>query len=423
MDKLLYASAFLGLLYGTFVFANEVELKVQIERLKQQSEYQASQIQHLQTQTSTLVQRQSNMAPSSTDTTIGGYGEIGFNRYSEDTSRNEADLKRFVLFFGHRFTDQLSFNSEVEWEHAVTSATDKGESEIEQAYMNYQFDHGLNLKAGLILIPFGFLNQSHEPPVFYGVERNEVETRIIPSTWREGGLGLSGATAFDLNWDLGITTGFDLAKFDDPSAPLSSVHQELQFAKAHDPSYFGALNFRAIPGFVVGGALFTGNSSQGNADFNADKTKPDFAGIDARVTLWDVHSRWQQNGWDLQALYAQGSIGDADRIDRALAAFNTATSGTRQFVPSEFYGWLAQAAYTVWRSGDMTVTPFARYEIFNTQFKMPPGFISDSANADRVATVGLSFKPHPQVVCKIDYQKFIDHGNKDRLNLGLGYMF
>ena len=39
----------------------------------------------------------------------------------------------------------------------------------------------------------------HEPPVFYGVERNDVETRIIPSTWREGGFGFRWAT------DNGIT--------------------------------------------------------------------------------------------------------------------------------------------------------------------------------------------------------------------------
>ena len=71
-------------------------------------------------------------SPSGPDTTIGGYGEISYNGYVHDASRNQADLKRFVLFFGHRFSDKLSFNSEVEFEHAVTSASDKGEAEIER---------------------------------------------------------------------------------------------------------------------------------------------------------------------------------------------------------------------------------------------------------------------------------------------------
>ena len=98
-------------------------------------------------------------AGASSDTTIGGYGEMSYNAYRNDSSRNQADLKRLVLFFGHQFNDRLSFNSEIEWEHAVTSATDQGESEIEQAYLNYSVTSGVNLKAGLFLMPFGFLNQ------------------------------------------------------------------------------------------------------------------------------------------------------------------------------------------------------------------------------------------------------------------------
>ena len=79
-------------------------------------------------------------------TTFGGYGEIAYNDYFKDSSRNQADLRRFVLFMGHRFTDRLSFNSEVEWEHAVASASDRGETEIEQAYLDYQLTQNIKLK-------------------------------------------------------------------------------------------------------------------------------------------------------------------------------------------------------------------------------------------------------------------------------------
>ena len=364
---------------------------------------------------------QTAKAPS--DTTIGGYGEAAYNSYRRDSSRNRADLKRFVLFFGHRFNDSLSINSEVEWEHAVTSATDQGETEIEQAYLNYSFASGVNLKAGLFLMPFGFLNQSHEPPVFYGVERNQVETRIIPSTWREGGLGLYGSTAAGFAWDVGIVTGFKFSKLDDPSKPLAATHQELQFASARDLSYYGALNYRGTPGLTIGGGLFTGNTGQGNATFKTDNTQPDFSGINARMTLWDLHARWQQKGWDLQTVFAKGKFGDAASIDQTIQNFNNANLTNRPLLPSEFYGWLGQAAYAVWQRGNMSLTPFVRYEKFNTQSKMPVGFAANPTNADRVITVGLSFKPHPQVVIKADYQKFQDNPINDRFNLGLGYMF
>jgi len=363
------------------------------------------------------------VASAESSTSFGGYGEINYNNYVRDHSRTQADLRRFVILLNHQFSDRLSFNSEVEWEHAVTSASDKGESEIEQAFLNYQIASGVNLKAGLFLMPFGFLNQSHEPPMFYGVERNEVETRIIPSTWREGGIGLYGSTNAGLAWDVGVTTGFDITKFDDPSMPLASVHQELQLAKAHDLSVYGALNYQGIPGWVIGGGVFTGNSTHDNADYKADAGGPDLSGIHGRVTLWDIHTRWQKNGWDLEALYTRGTIGEAAKINASIQSFNLANQATRPYVPGAFYGWLVQAAYTVWEHGNMSLTPYARYEQYNTQSHMPAGFVADPANADHVATAGLSFSPYPQVVCKADYQKYVYNHKNDRFNLGLGYMF
>ncbi len=451
--KKLALVAMIGLLSGTAVAAESDLTK---EQLQQQLTALKTQLQQQQVQIDALIKSQQKLmaaqpvaatavaqpapvttaaiapvssipaaavAPASSDTTIGGYGEIGYNNYRKDGSRTQADLKRFVLFFGHRFNDKLTFNSEVEWEHAVTSADDHGESEIEQAYLNYQVQPNINIKAGLFLMPFGFINESHEPPVFFGVERNEVETRIIPSTWREGGLGVNGSTDIGLDWNVGITTGFDVAKFDDASGPLRASHQELQLAKAHDLAYYGALNYRGILGLTLGGALFTGNSIQANADYKADNANPDFAGIKGRVTLGEVHARWQRDGLDLQALYAKGKIGDAAKIDASIDAFNTANNDSRPFVPSEFYGWLIQGGYTVWQRDDMSVTPFVRYEKYNTQSQMPAGITADPANADRVGTVGVSFKPVSQVVVKADYQKYWDNRLNDRFNLGVGYMF
>ncbi len=417
MQKLLIFLSTLIFISPLTTHADETELKNQIEQLRQQ-------MQKLQTQTNSLLEHQNLEVETKThhDTNIGGYGEIGYNHYRSDSSRTQMDLKRFVLSIEHRFNDDLSFNGEVEWEHAVTSNTDKGESEIEQAFLNYQLSPKMNMRAGLFLMPFGLLNESHEPPVFYGVERNEVETRIIPSTWREGGVSLSGTNDIGLDWNIGLVTGFDIAKFDDPSSPLHAIHQELQFAKARDLAYYLALNYRA-PGFTFGTAAFTGDSGQDNADYKADNTLPSFSGIGGRVTLADVHSRFQKAGWDLEGVYAKGGISNASDIDQNLQSFNTANSAKRSFVPAEFYGWLLQAAYQFSLKENMTLAPFIRYEEFDTQAKMPAGFISDSANADHVTTLGLSFKPHPQVVAKADYQTYKTNSANDRFNLGIGYMF
>ncbi len=143
-------------------------------------------------------------------------------------------------------------------------------------------------------------------------------------------------------------------------------------------------------------------------------------GVDARVALWDLHAQYRLGGLDLQALYARGTLGDADQVTAAAIA----RSGDPSLVaPKSFYGYYAQAGYHFGIGQDMDLAPFFRYERYNTQSSVPSGFSADPKNDERVTTVGINFKPHPQVVLKADYQDFKEDNKKDRFNLGIGYMF
>ena len=203
-------------------------------------------------------------------TVLTSYGEINYNRPTRDSKNTVADLRRFVLGYQHRFDEKTKVVTELEVEHAVSSADDPGEVEVEQAYVERQLAPNFAVRAGLFLMPAGLLNENHEPTAFYGVERNFVETAIIPSTWREGGIQIVGNFDNGLTAQAGITTGFDLTKWDATStegaeSPLGSIHQELALAKARDLSVFGALNWRGVPGLLVGGSLFTGGATHGQA--------------------------------------------------------------------------------------------------------------------------------------------------------------
>ncbi len=126
-------------------------------------------------------------------TVFTGYAELNYNRYRQDAAQSQADMRRFVLGYQHRFDAKTKAVAELEVEHAVTSADgDPGEVEVEQAYAERQLNSQWALRAGLFLMPAGLLNENHEPTGYYGVERNAVETAIIPSTWREGGVQLRG---------------------------------------------------------------------------------------------------------------------------------------------------------------------------------------------------------------------------------------
>jgi hypothetical protein len=349
------------------------------------------------------------------NTVLSSYGEVNYTRPRHDSSKSQADVARAVIGITHRFDEKTKMVAEFEWEHAVTSASDKGETEVEQLYVEREFNNGLRAKGGLFLIPAGLLNTNHEPTAYYGVYRNFVETAIIPSTWREAGLGLSQTLDNGLTWDIGLTTGFDLSKWDSTStdgrtSPLGSIHQEGQMAKSHDLSVFGALNWRGVPGLLLGGSVFTGKVGQ--------KT-PDFPAQDARLTLWDLHARYTPGKWDLSAVYARGTISNTEALNQTFA-------GNPTPVPSSFYGWYTQAAYQLWKNSDYTLTPFLRYERFNTAngyAAMPAGLAVATGPNEGVWTVGTNFNVGEGVVLKADYQKFKVDTARDRFNLGLGYAF
>ena len=351
--------------------------------------------------------------PGGGNTSLAGYGEANYGKFRESGDA-KADLRRFVFGLDHRFDDRLTFHSEIELEHAVVSREDDGEVEIEQAWLNYRSSDAVNVKGGLFLIPLGVLNETHEPPTYYGVERNEVETRIIPTTWRELGFGVHGELGEGFRYDAGITTGFNSGKLDDPTVGIRSAHQEGQLADAHDLSVYVAINYRR-PGLLAGGGVFTGNTGQNG------QANPLLKGVAARLTLWDVHARYRVDRLDLQALYASGTLGDADRLNAAVGT----TAATPFAVPKSMRGAYAQAAYHAYKDGKVDVAPFVRIERFEIKQQEDPanGLFQDPNNFERVTTVGVNFKLHPQIVVKADAQRYHTDKSKDRFNLGVGYMF
>jgi hypothetical protein len=375
---------------------------------------------------------------------LWGYGEVYYTRPSSEPKKSEADLARAVFGIGYSFDARTEFNSEFEVEHAVSSASDVGEFEVEQFYIDRQLYDPVTLRAGLFLMPFGLLNEHHEPTNFYGVQRNFVETLIIPSTWREGGFNLHGETPIGISWNAGLTTGFDLSKWnyapefpqyataldleDNDVAPLQATHQELGLANAEHLSQYVAVGYYGVPGLTLGAAVFTGDAVKEPAPPNAPIPGNE------RVTLWEGHVRWMPGKFDLSALYAHGSISN-------VALANSANPGSPNPIPSDFYGYYAQAAYEAWEHGDYRFAPFVRWERYDMGSRyagtsgpvVPAGLVPLSAtpgdygywpiNRDRVWTVGMNFYTSPHVVFKADYQWFDLNSDFNRFDLGLGLNF
>ena len=393
-------------------------LQQEIDDLKAQARRSAAPTQQASPYSldySSMLDRSSGLASGGTN--IVGYGEVGYGKFRQSGNAT-ADLQRFVFGFNHRFDERLTLHSEVEFEHAIVSKDDHGEAEIEQAWLNCKMSDAVNLKGGLFLIPLGILNETHEPPTYYGVMRNQVETRIIPTTWRELGAGVHGIVGEGIRYDVGITTNFDSGKLDDPTTGIRSAHQEGQLANARNLAVYGALNYRR-PGLLVGGGVFTGDTGQNGA------SNPALRGVSARLTLWDVHAQYRVAGLDLQALYAAGSLGDSDKLNAAILANATANGTTPFAAPKTIRGGFVQAAYHAYKRGNFDVAPFVRYERIDIKQQEDPanGQLQDPNNIERTKTFGVNFWVHPQVVLKADVQRYAIDKSQDRLDLGLGFMF
>lgn len=346
-------------------------------------------------------------------TVLTSYGEINYTRPTKAPQDAQVDLRRFVLGFQHRMDSKTRLVAELEVEHAVSSADDPGEVALEQAFVERELGARLAARAGLFLIPAGMLNENHEPTAYYGVHRNFVETAIIPSTWREVGVQLIGNLDNGLTIQGGLSTGFDVGKWDATStegaeSPLGAIHQEGAQARARNLAVFGAINWRGVPGLLVGGSAFSGAAS------HSQPLLPS-----ARVSLWDLHARWSPGRWDLSSVYARGSISNT-------AALNATLVGNPTLIPERFDGWYLQGAYRLWSQGDYVLSPFVRLERFNTArdyADLGAGLTPQAAGTERVTTVGVNFLVGQGVVLKADVQRFGLVSANNRVNLGLGWSF
>ena len=340
---------------------------------------------------------------------IGGYGEALYQGGDEDT----LDALRSVFYVGHKFSDRILFNSELEFEHATTGegAEERGEVSVEFAYLDFKPWKSAGIRAGLVLVPMGFLNELHEPPIFHGARRTQTERLIIPTTWREVGAGAFGDVG-PVAFRSYVVAGLDSAGFEGEQG-IREGRQGGAESSAKDMAVTGRLDYTGLAGLTLGASLFFGRSGQG--------AEIDGVSIEGVVTVFDVHAQYDLRGLQLRGLFARSSIADAALINARNGLSGDEGVGERQ------YGFYLQAAYDVLnhRHGSWALSPFVRYEKLDTQDRVPAGFERDPKSERRILTVGVGVKPIPNVVLKGDYEwtkNRADESN-DQLNLAIGYLF
>jgi len=350
---------------------------------------------------------------------IGGYGEALYQNFSSKDQEGDPshlddrlDLLRLVVYTGYKFSDKILFNSEIEYEHATTGEGDeeRGEVSVEQGYLDVRPWKSVGFRTGMVVVPVGFINELHEPPIFLGSQRPVVEQTIIPTTWHEVGVGAFGESSL-FQWRGYAVAGLRAAGF--TAEGIKEGRQQGSQSLANDIALVGRLDLVRVPGLLVGASVFTGNSGQGAAT--------DAGEIHGRVTLFDLHGEYEHRGLRARVLYVRSTIDDAALINAANGLHGEESVGSRQF------GFYAEAAYDLMsrKGGPWAVIPFVRHERLNPQDRVPAGFQSDPSLDQTIWTAGVSVKPLTGVAFKADYQWLSNKARTgtNQLNLAVGFLF
>jgi hypothetical protein len=348
-------------------------------------------------------------------TSIGGYGEVHYNNRSGPDTPGIVNVARFVLFLSHQFNDRIAFRSELEVEDAKVEAghDTAGEVSVEQVYLDYMFSPAATLRAGLLLAPIGIINETHEPTTFHGVERPAFDTDVIPTTWRDIGVGLVGQIpgASGLGYRMYLLNGLVASEFTAEQG-IREGRQEGQLASFANPSLTGRLEY-GRPGLKVGASFWYGGSANQDPALGTGT-------FDNAVALVSADARYDIGPFMFRGVVANVSIADAEAINAAFASQ----------VGSRIAGGYLEGAYNVLSklapASTQQLSAFIRHERYNTQASVPDGVTRDDAFARRITTFGLTYKPVYNVAFKGDYQLRRNRagvGEDEQLSLGVGYQF
>jgi hypothetical protein len=314
--------------------------------------------------------------------TIGGYGQIDYNEPS-GSSPGKLDVHRLVLLFGYSFNEKVSFLTEIEYEHVK-------EVYIEQAYLKYKAGDQFNILAGLMLVPMGIINEYHEPTTFYGVERPNVDKYIVPTTWRELGVGISGRIdnasikyqAYLFNGFKSFASGSGILRGSDG---LRKGRQKGAESIINSANLSLKLDYYGIQGLRLGLSGYFGDTQTDESELENSIVGISMIGLDARYSYGKLQLKGQ---------YIQTSLSDTDQYN----------SLTGKDLGSKMIGFYSEIAYSFDLKGDEKLTPFIRYEKYNTHADTDGGLIANKAFDRNEIIFGLNYKVADGAAFKIDYQ-------------------
>ncbi len=338
---------------------------------------------------------------------VGGYAQVDYNQ--PEGLNGNLDVHRLVLLVGYKFNDKVQFVTEIEYEHVK-------ELYVEQAFLQYTIADNVNLRGGLMLVPMGIINEYHEPTTFNGVERPNVDKSIVPSTWREIGIGITGKLDdASMRYQAYIFNGFASVNGENVlggSNGLRNGRQKGSESIINTPNLSAKIDFYGVQGLRLGLSGYFGRTQ-------AEDGIQEIEGADVGLSMLGLDARYINNRFSARGQYIHANLSDSDKYN-ILYETN---------LGSELKGWYLEAAYNLLAlSKEQRLDAFVRYEQYDSHAATEKAGIQRNLGYNRNEwTTGLSYHIAQGAVVKADYQIFdnaiIGNDSFGQLNLGFGVWF
>jgi hypothetical protein len=206
-------------------------------------------------------------------------------------------------------------------------------------------------------------------------------------------------------------SSLDASRFD-AGTGIAEGRSEGFEASWRNPAKVARLEYGGIRRLNLGASLYSGHTGYRSP------------GVNPGVTIGEFDGRYSFHRFDFRGLFADTWVSRARELNLRLER----ELGFNPNIARRMRGYYFEPAVHVLPMRTRhDVIPFLRYEKYNTQYRMPAGYIP-LAQFDRSSWItGITYKPHPDVAVKFDY---VFNRNASQVvravngvNLGLGWWF
>ncbi|NOT22300.1 MAG: hypothetical protein HOP22_06190, partial [Nitrospiraceae bacterium] len=356
------------------------QLKEQLRQIEQQHQ---KELADLKERLGLVEKRQSGLSDElAQHIKVGAYSAVVFENFKDRKTSYDG---RFELLISGNIHDRIRIYNEIDLGIPGRSAS------AEQAYVDLLLTQMFNVRAGVLLTPFGKFNLDHFDPRRDLSRPPSVARLVTPTTWSDLGVGAFGflpvsdniKATYDIQVINGLTDNFMTTHGAAPGAGLRDARTDLKPDNNGDKAVVGRGTFKFYDQYEIGFSGYRGEYKSGSRDlingmaFDAE-FRPRNVSILENFVLRSEFARFEVHG-------------------------STA--------PSSLWGHYTQLTYRFWPTF-LNSTVLGRH-FNNPMFTLVGLYGYSKINTTASATgsliseqyiIGLNYRPVEDYVVKVEYQ-------------------